>query len=86
MMMQAIWLNYEFEVYECFMESPADCPDLPAMPGVYVLARLATENPQGLAWRPIYVGEAEDLVARLSTHEKWSAALSLGMAHIHFLP
>ena len=48
-------------------------------PGNYILARRRADG----RFDPLYIGETEDLPSRLASHEKWEAALALGMTHVH---
>lgn len=48
-------------------------------PGNYILARRRADGRH----EPLYIGETSDLPARLAAHERWEAALALGMTHVH---
>jgi hypothetical protein len=48
-------------------------------PGNYIFAK---ESPPG-SWHALYVGEAEELGVRLSTHERSLEATQLGATHLH---
>lgn len=65
------WMNWDFEVLST--ES-----DFPPVGAVYIFTRIKAGR-----WEPLYVGKAKDLDSRMSGHEKWQQALSLGMAHVH---
>lgn len=41
--------------------------------GVYMFVRLVNGT-----WHPVYVGIADDLLARLTNHERWREAVQLG--------
>lgn len=50
------------------------------IPGNYILCRAGPNN----VHHPLYFGEAERLSVRCcSAHEKWAAAIRLGVTHIH---
>lgn len=50
-----------------------------AVAGNYILCRL-----EDAGWRPLYVGEAENLSGRCCDgHEKWAEARRMGATHIH---
>ena len=74
------WGGHEFEVYQ---------PDTEwnDVGGVYIFT---VQRPAGLlgdSWQALYVGKAESFKNRLdlSNHEKWPAAVKLGVTHIHTL-
>jgi hypothetical protein len=46
-------------------------------PGVYIFVRRA--NP---GWLPVYIGIADDLVDRLTGHDRWAEAQQLGATHL----
>ena len=49
------------------------------VPGNYIFTKIANGR-----WKALYVGETENLRARLvPSHEKWAPALKLGMTHVH---
>ncbi len=48
-------------------------------PGNYILARRRGDG----HFDPLYIGEADDLPSRLDGHERWEAALAMGMSHVH---
>jgi hypothetical protein len=50
----------------------------PSGPAIYVFGKYI-----GSQWVALYIGEAENLRARLTNHEKWSAAVALGMNGVH---
>ena len=69
--------NIDFEIHA------AGTPFRPIQ-GVYIMAKRV-----GFYWNAIYVGETENLDARvgkgLKFHEHWSDAARLGATHIHVL-
>lgn len=48
-------------------------------PGNYVFAKQTKPN----HWRPIYIGQTNNLLNRLSNHEKMDCAITNGATHIH---
>lgn len=49
-------------------------------PAIYIFAKYV-----GSQWVALYVGEANNLQARLIGHEKWETAVLLGMIGVHVL-
>jgi excinuclease UvrABC nuclease subunit len=68
----ATWLTYEFGVY-----TPSTAWNDVA--GVYIFAGVNAQN----RWVALYVGQAESLRDRFSSHEQWGPAIRLGATHIH---
>lgn len=52
---------------------------LKAEPGNYIFAK---QNAEG-RWVPLYIGQTDDLKARVADHEKRKCALDNGCTHIH---
>ena len=52
---------------------------LKAEAGNYIFARVNQNN----QWEPVYIGETDDLDARVATHEKRECAQGNGATHIH---
>lgn len=50
---------------------------LSSQPGVYMFVHLANQT-----WVPLYVGIADNLVDRLTGHERWAEARALGATHL----
>ena len=48
-------------------------------PGAYMFVRMAN---QGGGWVPVYIGIADNLVDRLTGHERWAEAKQLGATHV----
>jgi hypothetical protein len=46
-------------------------------PGVYIFVRLTNQG-----WLPVYIGIADDLVDRLTNHDRWAEAQRLGATHL----
>lgn len=68
------WSAYQFGVYE-YGDS------WPDVGGVYIFAR---REPRG-RWSALYIGETDNLRARIPGHEKWTSAWLLGATHVHAL-
>lgn len=66
------WAGCPFTVY------PPDAR-WPEAGGLYIFAGV---NPKG-EWYPLYIGQAESLAERLTTHENWPEAAQQGATHIH---
>jgi hypothetical protein len=47
--------------------------------GLYIFCSINSSN----QWVPLYIGQASSLSDRLSNHERWKEAQSLGATHIH---
>ena len=62
---------YQYEVY------PLNAT-FSAVPGNYIFARL-----EGNQWRPLYIGESQDLSERISNHNEWPCVRRHGVTHIH---
>lgn len=67
------WLSHEFTIHE----PGATWSHVGA---VYLFCGV---NQQKNQWIPLYVGQAEDLADRLSTHKRWPEAVRLGATHVH---
>ena len=64
------WMGAKFEIYSTH-------ENLPQFGGLYIFT-----NRSGMA---LYIGEAKNISKRLSTHEQWDNAISLGACQIHIL-
>lgn len=62
------WLSYEFSVHELNVTWSH-------VGAVYLFCGVKQPENQ---WIPLYVGRADDLADRLSTHERWPEAVQLG--------
>jgi hypothetical protein len=51
--------------------------DLNSQPGLYMFVRWANQ-----VWEPLYIGIADDLLTRLTGHERWAEAVKLGATHL----
>lgn len=74
MLTRCNWFGYEFESY------PKDAR-WPAVPGVYIFAKLADPS----SYSAVYVGQAEAFSDRLPNHERWAMARLLGATEVHVL-
>lgn len=66
------WLTYEFHSY---------APNSPwnDVAGVYIFCGVNAQN----QWVPLYVGQAESIRDRFSSHEKWNPAVLRGASRVH---
>jgi len=69
---KATWLSYEFNSY-------APNSTWNDVAGVYIFCGVNAQN----QWVPLYVGQAESLRDRFSSHEKWAPAVQHGARHVH---
>ena len=60
----ALWLGYEFVVYESVF------PDWREVGGLYVFVGSRLDEQGMPRWHPLYVGQTQDFSTRLPTHEK----------------
>jgi excinuclease UvrABC nuclease subunit len=67
------WLSYDFTVYNPLMTTWND------VAGVYVFTGLDRIG----RWIALYIGQADSLRNRFSSHEQWSPAVRLGATHVH---
>lgn len=67
-----VWTGLNDTRYPFWFFDPS-LKDLNSQPGVYMFVRWANQ-----VWQPIYVGIADDLVTRLTGHERWAEAVRLG--------
>jgi len=67
------WLSHVFNVHE---------PNVTFAHVGAVYLFCGVKQPEN-QWVLLYVGQAEDLADRLSTHERWPEAVELGATHIH---
>ena len=74
------WSGLVFNIYSI------DQIDLISGSGLYGFVAHRSEFPPTSSFQLLYVGQSTDIRNRLSTHEKWQAALALGMneVHVHF--
>ncbi len=64
--------KYAFKVYD-------PNPPWNDVPGCYIFAK---QGPTG--WQALYIGQTNSFQRRLTpAHEKWQAAVQMGMTHIH---
>jgi excinuclease UvrABC nuclease subunit len=73
MILSAQWLSYDFMVYNPLMTTWND------VAGVYVFTGLDRIG----RWIALYIGQADSLRSRLSSHEQWGPAVRLGATHVH---
>jgi excinuclease UvrABC nuclease subunit len=72
MTITTVWITHTFEVH------------IPSVtwrdiPGIYIFCAVTPQN----MWKPIYIGQADSLKARLANHERWEEAVALGATHVH---
>ena len=75
----ALWLDYEFTVYD------PEFVNWNEVGGLYVFAGLEKDNQGQPGWLALYLGETRDFSNRLPTHERWPESVELGATHIHAL-
>ena len=68
------WLSYSFQV--CNYSRISNMRG-----GIYIFAGLDRQR----QWIPYYIGQADNLAARISGHENWDKARSLGATHVHLM-
>ena len=74
-----MWLDYQFEVYDCDIDWSAIPPEIG---GVYIFVLLQESS---RTWIPLYIGETESFAERIPAHDKWQEAARLGLSHVHVL-
>ena len=65
--------EYPFWIYSRGTEFPDPCP------GIYIHAKEISAH----QWRPVYIGQTEDINVRLRDHEQRQCVNDAGAGHIH---
>lgn len=72
-------VKYAAAGFEFTFSVHASLQSLPTTPGIYALAKF---NPSTKHYEILYVGQSNDLCARVCTHEHWDEASRRGMTHV----
>ncbi|MCY4417920.1 MAG: hypothetical protein OXE87_16665 [Chloroflexi bacterium] len=73
----ATWRGKSGQTYEYTVQSATE--NIPQGGGNYIFIRL-----EGNTWYPLYIGETQNFVARLSAHDKIPCARQNGLNEIHY--
>ena len=73
----SIWRG--FSGIEYLYQGVAVGSELPNLPCNYIFTREEWE-----ARKPLYIGQAENLGARIANHDKWPCLRANGVTHIHY--
>ena len=60
-----------------FLSNPSSPLEIKAEAGNYMFVRLTDDG-----WIPVYIGIADDLRARIPSHERWNDAAGRGATHV----